>query len=416
MSAESARSSSSSSLAALRSCSSSRSAAFSSNSADGADLAIERALILVGAGAEQLPEPVGQPPGRGFRRLRRGACHTDTVRGGGDSGREHHLCGHSRAHRGGAAPDADGVVSALRTTSPRRSPMSPAPRPSCGNFAADRTAEGVRTVDTASFQPTLDWGNEWFSSTMWVLTAFALSAVALGVVLVLIGRFTEWGRQFWRVTGDYFTGPGQPDGVGAGRAAVAVGDPRRSASTCCSATTPTTCSPRCRSPSPQRRRPRCSAASHGFWATMVIFAVLAVVLRRAHAARHVPDAAVHHAVANLAEPALHRRLARRLRLLPRRSSRAGRSTTPTNASSRTSTSSPPGSAATPNNPIYNSGNTLLFGAVEAVLSVLVVRRDPVAAVRAADARRGHAAAGPVLDRHRLRAGRHDRRVRRSVGR
>ena len=26
------------------------------------------------------------------------------------------------------------------------------------------------------------------------------------MILVAIGRFTEWGRQFWRVTGDYFTG------------------------------------------------------------------------------------------------------------------------------------------------------------------------------------------------------------------
>ena len=26
------------------------------------------------------------------------------------------------------------------------------------------------------------------------------------MVLVLIGRFTTWGRQFWRITGAYFTG------------------------------------------------------------------------------------------------------------------------------------------------------------------------------------------------------------------
>ena len=26
------------------------------------------------------------------------------------------------------------------------------------------------------------------------------------VVLVVIGRTTEWGRQFWRITGDYFNG------------------------------------------------------------------------------------------------------------------------------------------------------------------------------------------------------------------
>ncbi len=27
------------------------------------------------------------------------------------------------------------------------------------------------------------------------------------VILVLIGRFTTWGKQFWRITGAYFTGP-----------------------------------------------------------------------------------------------------------------------------------------------------------------------------------------------------------------
>ena len=46
-----------------------------------------------------------------------------------------------------------------------------------------------------------------------------------------------------------------------------------------------------------------------------------------------------------------------------------RSTTRTNASSRTSTSSPTGVGGEPNNPAYGSGHTLLFGAVEAVLSV-----------------------------------------------
>ena len=29
---------------------------------------------------------------------------------------------------------------------------------------------------------------------------------AVLLVLVVIGRTTEWGRQFWRITGDYFKG------------------------------------------------------------------------------------------------------------------------------------------------------------------------------------------------------------------
>jgi putative ATP-binding cassette transporter len=35
---------------------------------------------------------------------------------------------------------------------------------------------------------------------------WAITACALLVVLVAIGRSTEWGRQFWRISGDYFKG------------------------------------------------------------------------------------------------------------------------------------------------------------------------------------------------------------------
>ncbi|MGE2835882.1 ABC transporter ATP-binding protein/permease [Mycobacterium sp. SMC-4] len=61
-------------------------------------------------------------------------------------------------------------------------------------------------MDTQTFQPSLDWSREAFASAAWVGTAWALTAVCLLIVLVLIGRFTEWGRQFWRVSGGYFTG------------------------------------------------------------------------------------------------------------------------------------------------------------------------------------------------------------------
>lgn len=56
------------------------------------------------------------------------------------------------------------------------------------------------------FEPSIDWSRELFSSLLWVAVTFVLTAICLLLVLVLIGRFTEWGRQFWRVTGDYFTG------------------------------------------------------------------------------------------------------------------------------------------------------------------------------------------------------------------
>jgi len=56
------------------------------------------------------------------------------------------------------------------------------------------------------FTPTLDWGSELWKSLWWIVKAWAIAAVATMVILVLIGRLTTWGRQFWRVTGDYFTG------------------------------------------------------------------------------------------------------------------------------------------------------------------------------------------------------------------
>ena len=59
--------------------------------------------------------------------------------------------------------------------------------------------------DTAGFAPSIDWDHELVASTRWVLETFAVTAVCLLVVLVLLGRFSEWGRQFWRINGSYFT-------------------------------------------------------------------------------------------------------------------------------------------------------------------------------------------------------------------
>src|SRR5437762_3111876 len=52
----------------------------------------------------------------------------------------------------------------------------------------------------------IDWSNELVNSTLWVLEAFVIAALCLAVVLVLLRRFTGWGRQFWRITGEYFAG------------------------------------------------------------------------------------------------------------------------------------------------------------------------------------------------------------------
>lgn len=61
-------------------------------------------------------------------------------------------------------------------------------------------------MGTDEFSSSIDWGREIVASAQWVLAAFALSAVGLLVVLALLGRYTEWGRQFQRITGAYFSG------------------------------------------------------------------------------------------------------------------------------------------------------------------------------------------------------------------
>jgi putative ATP-binding cassette transporter len=57
------------------------------------------------------------------------------------------------------------------------------------------------------FTPTLDWGNELLTSLWWIAKAWAIAAVATLIILVLIHRFTTWGKQFWRITADYYKGP-----------------------------------------------------------------------------------------------------------------------------------------------------------------------------------------------------------------
>ena len=57
-----------------------------------------------------------------------------------------------------------------------------------------------------TFRPSIDWSHEALNSALWVLQVWVITAVSLLVVLFLVGRMTEWGRQFWRITGDYFRG------------------------------------------------------------------------------------------------------------------------------------------------------------------------------------------------------------------
>ncbi|HET6731897.1 ABC transporter ATP-binding protein/permease [Mycobacterium sp.] len=56
------------------------------------------------------------------------------------------------------------------------------------------------------FTPTLDWGNELWVSLIWIAKGWVYAAIATLIVLIAIARLTTWGKQFWRITGAYFTG------------------------------------------------------------------------------------------------------------------------------------------------------------------------------------------------------------------
>ena len=159
-----------------------------------------------------------------------------------------------------------------------------------------------------TFTPSLDWGNEIVTSVLWVARAWAISAICILIVLTLIARFTTWGRQFWRVTGDYFKGPESVlvwawlgvlllsvmmsvridvlfsyqgndqfsalqtafEGAGAGNEAVR------------------------------------NSGIRGFWIAMVTLVILATISIRPNAAGPLPDAALHHPLAGLAHQSTHR--------------------------------------------------------------------------------------------------------------
>ncbi|MDH6280029.1 ABC transporter ATP-binding protein/permease [Prescottella agglutinans] len=52
----------------------------------------------------------------------------------------------------------------------------------------------------------IDWNNEAVASLLWTARAFAIAFVCLIIVGALIIRYTRWGRQFWTISGTYFSG------------------------------------------------------------------------------------------------------------------------------------------------------------------------------------------------------------------
>jgi vitamin B12/bleomycin/antimicrobial peptide transport system ATP-binding/permease protein len=62
-------------------------------------------------------------------------------------------------------------------------------------------------VGSKLFKPSIDWSAAPMESLRWIGIAWVIAAVVLFGVLVLFRFLTPWGRQFWRITRGYFVGP-----------------------------------------------------------------------------------------------------------------------------------------------------------------------------------------------------------------
>ena len=85
--------------------------------------------------------------------------------------------------------------------------LEPLATPVEASAALARACRGTLPGWRGMFDPTLDWGNELLASLEWIAKAWAIAARRHAADLVLIARYTVWGRQFWRITGAYFKGP-----------------------------------------------------------------------------------------------------------------------------------------------------------------------------------------------------------------
>jgi putative ATP-binding cassette transporter len=62
-------------------------------------------------------------------------------------------------------------------------------------------------LDSKLFKPSIDWSSALQDSLRWLAIAWVIGAVCLLAALVAARYLTPWGRQFWRITRGYFVGP-----------------------------------------------------------------------------------------------------------------------------------------------------------------------------------------------------------------
>jgi vitamin B12/bleomycin/antimicrobial peptide transport system ATP-binding/permease protein len=61
-------------------------------------------------------------------------------------------------------------------------------------------------LEHKAFKPSIDWSSAAIDTIWWLAKGWVIAAVCVLVVLVLLRYVTGWGRQYWRITGGYFTG------------------------------------------------------------------------------------------------------------------------------------------------------------------------------------------------------------------
>jgi len=61
-------------------------------------------------------------------------------------------------------------------------------------------------VGPKPFKPSIDWSSALLDSLWWIAKGWVISAVCVLVVLVVLRYITPWGRQYWRITREYFVG------------------------------------------------------------------------------------------------------------------------------------------------------------------------------------------------------------------
>lgn len=61
-------------------------------------------------------------------------------------------------------------------------------------------------MEPKPFKPSIDWSVAAPESLWWLAKGWVIAAVCVLVVLLLLRYVTPWGRQYWRITGAYFTG------------------------------------------------------------------------------------------------------------------------------------------------------------------------------------------------------------------